>query len=101
MTRQGAVKLSKTPSHSGDIQARCAYGVARRPIPARHRRGSMQTKLALFLATAVSVAVISWQAQATPLSATKNVYQTNAVTLVAACVAGWHWSAALKRCVRN
>jgi len=62
----------------------------------------MQTKLALFLAAAVSAAVISWQAQATPLSATKQVYQTNAVTLVAGgCGAGWHWDPVLRRCVRN
>jgi hypothetical protein len=62
----------------------------------------MQTKLALFLAAAVSAAVISAQAQATPLAATKQIYQTNAVTLVAGgCVPGWHWDPALKRCVRN
>lgn len=62
----------------------------------------MQTKLALVLAAALSVTMIGWQANATPLAAAKQIYSTKQVTLVASgCGAGWHWSAALKRCVRN
>ena len=62
----------------------------------------MPMKLALVLAAAVSVAMISWQAQATPLAAAKHVHSAKEITLVAnGCIAGWHWSAALKRCVRN
>jgi len=62
----------------------------------------MQIKLALFLATAVSIATMSWQAGATPLAATKQIYQTNAITLVAnGCGPGWHWDPVVRRCVRN
>jgi hypothetical protein len=62
----------------------------------------MLTKLALVLAAAVALATISWQAQATPLAAGKQIYQSKYITLVAqGCGAGWHWSRALGRCVPN
>ena len=62
----------------------------------------MQMKLAIVIAAAISVAMISWPAQATPLAAAKQVHSAKEITLVAnGCIAGWHWSAALKRCVRN
>jgi len=62
----------------------------------------MQKKLALFLATAATLAAMSWQAGATPMTPAKQLHQSNTVTLVAeSCGAGWHWSVALKRCVRN
>ena len=62
----------------------------------------MQTKFALVFAAAVSLAMVSWQAQATPLAAAKQIHQADAITLVAdKCGAGWHWSVALHRCVRN
>ena len=62
----------------------------------------MQTKFALFLAAAFSFVMVNWQAQATPLSATKNIYQTNATILVVnQCISGWHWDPVAKKCVRN
>jgi hypothetical protein len=62
----------------------------------------MQKKLALVLAAAAAVVMISWQAQATPMATAKQIYQTQDITLVAGgCGVGWHWNAALKRCVRN
>ena len=58
------------------------------------------TKLALVLVAGVAVAMISWQAQATPLAAAKQVYKTSDITFVAqGCGRGWHWSYALRRCV--
>lgn len=57
-------------------------------------------KLALVLAAGVALAMISWQAQATPLAAAKQVYKASDTTLVAqGCGRGWHWSYALRRCV--
>jgi hypothetical protein len=51
----------------------------------------MQTKLALVLAAAVAVAMMTWQAQATPLAAAKQIYQSKNITLVAGdCGRGWH-----------
>ncbi len=59
------------------------------------------TKLAV-LAAAAAFTMMTWQAQATPLAAAKQIYQSDAVTLVASgCGVGWHWSPALRRCVRN
>jgi hypothetical protein len=58
------------------------------------------TKLVV-LAAAAAFTMMTWQAQAAPVAA-KQIYQSNAVTLVGAvCGGGWHWSPALKRCVRN
>ncbi len=62
----------------------------------------MHKKLALVLAAAAAVVMISWQAQATPMATAKHGYQTQDITLVAnGCGRGWHWSAVLGRCVRN
>jgi hypothetical protein len=62
----------------------------------------MQKKLALGLAAAAAVVMISWQAQATPTATAKQIYQTQDITPVAeGCGRGWHWSAVLRRCVRN
>jgi hypothetical protein len=74
-----------------------------RPSPPRQLgRRSMLTKLTLFLAAATTVAMISWQAQATPMAAAKQIYQAKEITLVVnSCVPGWHWSPAAGRCVRN
>ncbi len=59
------------------------------------------TKLAV-LAAAAAFTMMTWQAQAAPVAAAKQIYQSNAITLVAGgCGAGWHWSPALRRCVRN
>jgi len=61
----------------------------------------MQMKLAL-LATAGAVVMMSLPANATPLAAAKQVYQAKEISLVAnACIVGWHWSAPLRRCVKN
>jgi len=58
------------------------------------------TKLVV-LAAAAAFTMMTWQAQAAPVAA-KQIYQSNAVTLVAGgCGVGWHWSPALRRCVRN
>jgi hypothetical protein len=59
------------------------------------------TKLAVLAATA-AFTMMTWQAQATPIATGKQIYQSNAVTLVAnGCGVGWHWSPPLHRCVRN
>ena len=48
------------------------------------------TKLAVLAATA-AFTMMTWQAQATPIATAKQIYQSNAVTLVAnGCGAGWH-----------
>jgi len=60
----------------------------------------MRMKLALAVAAGMAVAMMTWQAQAVPLAAAKQVYQAKDVTLVAqGCGRGWHWSYALRRCV--
>ena len=61
----------------------------------------MLTKFALVLAAGFTLAMITGQAQATPLAA-KQIYQSTDITLVAqGCGRGWHWSYVLGRCVRN
>jgi len=60
----------------------------------------MRMKLALAVAAGIAVAMMTWQAQAVPLAAAKQVYQAKDVTFVAeGCGRGWHWSYALRRCV--
>jgi hypothetical protein len=62
----------------------------------------MITKLAFALTAAVALATISWQAQATPLAAAKQIYQSKNITLVGGvCGPGWHWSKYYGRCVPN
>ena len=62
----------------------------------------MQTKLALALAAGFAIGMTTWSAQATPLAAAKQVYQTKDITLVAqGCGRGWHWSFRWRRCVPN
>jgi hypothetical protein len=59
------------------------------------------TKLAI-LAAAAAFTMMAWQAQAAPIAAAKQIYQSNAVALVAdRCGVGRHWSPALGRCVPN
>jgi hypothetical protein len=59
------------------------------------------TKLAV-LAAAAALTMMTWQAQATTVAAAKQIYQSNAITLVAdRCGVGRHWSPALGKCVPN
>jgi len=59
------------------------------------------TKLVV-LSAAAALAMMTWQVQATPIATAIQIYQSNAITLAAnACIAGWHWNPALRRCVRN
>jgi hypothetical protein len=59
------------------------------------------TKLAV-LAAAATLSMMTWQAQAAPIAAAEQIYQSNAATLVAdRCGVGRHWSPALGRCVGN
>ena len=59
------------------------------------------TKIAVLAATA-ALTMMTWQAQATPIAAAKQIFQSSAMTLVAdRCGVGWHWSPALGKCVRN
>lgn len=61
----------------------------------------MLTKFALVMAAGLAVAMVSGQAQATPMAPAKQVYQNPSVTLVAdRCGRGWHWSVRWGRCVR-
>jgi hypothetical protein len=58
------------------------------------------TKLAV-LAAVAALTMMTWQAQAAPVAA-KQIYQSNAITLVAdRCGVGRHWAPALGRCVPN
>jgi hypothetical protein len=58
------------------------------------------TKLAVLAAAAL--AMMTCQVQATPIATAKQIYQSNAVTLATnACIGGWHWNPAVRRCVRN
>jgi hypothetical protein len=62
----------------------------------------MRKKLVLVFAAGLAVAMMTWQAQAMPSLASKQVYQGKNITLVAeGCGPGWHWSVRWRRCVRN
>lgn len=62
----------------------------------------MYGKIALALAGAFTVAVIAWDARATPSMPAKLGYQNSDVSLIAqGCGRGWHWSRRWRRCVRN
>jgi hypothetical protein len=64
-------------------------------------RCSVQSKIALIFAVAVATAMFSLQIQAMPLPALKQLYQNKEIIRVAeGCGRGWHWSYALRRCVR-
>ena len=59
------------------------------------------TKLVV-LAAAAAFTMMTWQAQAAPVAAAKQICRSNAVTLVAnGCGIGRHWSPGCHCCVRN
>jgi hypothetical protein len=55
----------------------------------------------VIFAVAVAIAMFTLQTQAMPLAPGKQVYQNKEIIRVAeGCGRGWHWSYALRRCVR-